>query len=225
MTELSIITIISAAAIDSINPCAIGVLVFMLTFLLSAKGSRGRVLAIGLTYIIVVYLAYFAAGLGLIRILSSLSFLEYVYKFTAVILLVAGVLDIKDGITKNKKPLLAIPKSASPKIKKYIYQATIPAAIVLGGLVALFELPCTGGVYLAILSILSKEGLTSRGMWLLALYNFIFVLPLIVILVLVTLGLSSEKVEAWRKKNKNSMRILIGIAMIVLGVLMLAHNI
>ena len=157
--------------------------------------------------------------------LSNLEFLEYVYKFTAIVLLVAGVLDIKDGITKNKKPFLSIPKGASPKIKKYIHRATIPAAIVLGGMVALFELPCTGGVYLAILSILSKEGLTSSGVWLLALYNFIFVLPLIIILLLVTFGLSSEKVEKWRKQNKNAMRILIGIAMIVLGVLMLSNTI
>ena len=225
MSELSIFTIISAAAIDSINPCAIGVLVFMLTFLLSAKGSRGKILAIGFTYIAVVYLAYFAAGLGLIRILSSMPFLEYVYIFTAGLLLLAGFLDIKDGLTKNKKPLLAIPKSASPQIKKYIHKATIPAAIVLGALVALFELPCTGGVYLAILSVLSKEGLTSHGFWLLALYNFIFVLPLIIILLLVTFGLSSKKVDTWRKKNKNLMRILIGVAMIVLAVLMLSNTI
>jgi cytochrome c biogenesis protein CcdA len=224
MSDLSIITIISAAAIDSINPCAIGVLVFMLTFLFSMKGSRGRIVAIGLTYITVVYLAYFGAGLGLIRILSEMTFLEYIYKGAAVVLLIAGVLDIKDGLTKNKKPLLAIPASASPKIKKYIQKATVPAAVVLGGLVALFELPCTGGVYIAILSILSREGLTSSGIWLLALYNFVFVLPLLIILLLVTFGLSSEKVQAWQKENKNLMRLALGIGMIVLAILMLSNT-
>lgn len=223
MSELSIVTIIGAAAIDSINPCAIGVLVFMLTFLFSIKGSRTKILSIGLTYIFVVYLAYFLAGVGLVRVLSNMPFLEYIYKFTAVLLLIAGVLDIKDGITKNKKPLLAIPKSASPKIKKYIHKASIPAAIILGGLVALFELPCTGGVYIAILSILSKEGLTSHGIWLLALYNFVFVLPLLIILFFVTYGLSSEKVKTWQQTHKNTMRILLGTAMILLGLLMLTN--
>ena len=224
MSELSIFTILGAAAVDSINPCAIGVLVFLLTFLMSIKGSRSKILSIGLTYILVVYISYFAAGLGLMRILSSITFLEYVYKAAAILLLVAGVLDIKDGLTKSEKPLLSIPKSASPKIKKYIYKATVPAAIILGVLVALFELPCTGGVYIAILSILSKEGITGQGIWLLALYNFIFVLPLLVILVLVTFGLSSEKVEKWRKGNRNTMRIVLGITMILLGILMLSNT-
>lgn len=224
MSGLSIATIISAAAIDSINPCAIGVLVFMLTFLFSVKGSRRRIISIGLTYITVVYLAYFCAGIGLVRILTNLPFLEYIYKATAIVLLIAGLLDIKDGLTKNKKPLLAIPASASPKIKKYIQKATVPAAVVLGGLVALFELPCTGGVYIAILSILSKEGLTSSGIWLLALYNFVFILPLLIILFLVTFGLSSEKVHVWQKKNKNLMRLILGAGMIVLALLMLSNT-
>lgn len=222
MSDLSILTIIGAAAVDSINPCAIGVLVFLLAFLMSAKGSRKRVLAIGFTYILIVYLSYFAAGLGLIRILSELSFLGYIYKGTAVLLLIAGMIDLKDGIKHEEKPLLSIPKSASPKIKKYIHKATIPAAIILGVLVSLFELPCTGGVYIAILSIISKSGLTGEGVWLLALYNFVFVLPLLVIMVLVVTGLSSKKIDSWRKENKNLMRIIIGLSMILLGVLMLS---
>ncbi|MDD3662170.1 MAG: cytochrome c biogenesis protein CcdA [Candidatus Dojkabacteria bacterium] len=222
MENLSIITVILAAAADSINPCAIGVLVFMLTFLFSIQKDPKRVLVIGLTYISVVYLSYFAAGLGLIRILSSLPFLEILYKLTGLLLLGAGILDIWDGLRKTKKPLLAIPKSASPIIKKYIQRATIPAAIILGMLVSLFELPCTGGVYIAILSIISRSGLTGQGILLLALYNFIFVLPLLVIMVLVTRGLSSEKVQAWKDSNKSAMRILIGISMVILAVLILS---
>lgn len=222
MSNLSIFTIIGAAAIDSINPCAIGVLVFLLTFLISLKGSKKRILAIGLTYITIVYVSYFAAGLGLVRILSQLAFLEYIYKGTAIILLIAGAIDIKDGITKAKKPLLAIPKSTSPTIKKYIHRATIPAAIVLGVLVSLFELPCTGGVYIAILSIISKSGLTGQGIWLLALYNAIFVLPLLIITLLVISGLSSKKVGTWKDKNRDVMRIAIGLSMIFLGMLMLS---
>jgi len=225
MTHLSILTIISAAAFDSINPCAIGVLVFMLTFLFSMKDTRRKVLRIGLTYILVVYLCYFAAGLGLVRILSQLPFLDIIYKVTGVILLIGGLIDIKDALQKSETPLLAIPKKASPKIKKYIYRASIPAAIVLGGLVSLFELPCTGGVYIAILSILSKTGLTGEGFWLLALYNVIFVLPLLIILILVVSGLSSKKVDEWRKSNKTGMRLIIGLAMVLLAILMISDTI
>ena len=222
MTHLPLLTVIGAAAVDSINPCAIGVLVFLLTFLFSMKDKRRKVVAIGLTYIAMVYLSYFAAGLGLIRVLSGFTFLQYVYKATAIILIIGGLIDIKDALTKSKKPLLAIPQSASPIIKKYIYQASVPAAIVLGILVSLFELPCTGGVYIAILSMISKQGFTGEGVWLLALYNVIFVLPLLIILLLVTRGLSHKKVDEWRKGNKHGMRLVIGVAMIILAILMLS---
>jgi len=225
MNNLSILTIITAAVVDSVNPCAIGVLVFMITFLTSIKGSRKKLLSIGLTYISVVYLCYFAAGIGLIKILSQLEFLDILHKGIGVLVLIGGVLALKDGITNTTKPILAIPKSASPKIKKYIQKATIPAAIVLGGLVALFELPCTGGVYIAILSILSKSKFSLQGILYLALYNFIFVLPLILILFLAGFGLSSEKVEEWRKSNRGTMRIVIGISMIGLALLMLSDTI
>lgn len=222
MDNVPLLTVIGAAAIDSINPCAIGVLVFLLTFLFSMQGDRKKMVAIGLTYISVVYLCYFGAGLGLIRILEDFPFLHFLYKLTAVILIIGGLLDIKDALTKSKKPLLAIPKSASPIIKKYIYKASVPAAIVLGALVSLFELPCTGGVYIAILSMISKQGITGGGVWLLALYNFIFIVPLLIILGLVTKGISSEKINSWKNDNKQSMRLIIGFAMIILAVLMLS---
>ncbi|MBN2100378.1 hypothetical protein JW710_00575 [Candidatus Dojkabacteria bacterium] len=225
MNNIPLITLISAAAIDSINPCAIGVLVFMITFLTSIKGSRRKLLSIGFTYISVVYICYFAAGAGLVRILAGISFLDIIYKIVGIIVLVAGLVEIRDGIVNAKKPLLAIPKSASPRIKKYIKKSTIPAAVVLGGIVSLFELPCTGGPYIAILSMISRADLKLQGMLYLALYNLIFVLPLITILLMTSFGLSSEKVEDWRKKHKSTMRILIGISMLVLAGLMLSDTI
>lgn len=220
MTNIPLATVISAAAIDSINPCAIGVLVFMITFIASIKGSRRKLLSIGLTYITVVYFSYYLAGIGLLKVMSVIPFMDTIYKIIGFVVIIAGIVELFDGITNSKKPLLAIPKSASPRIKRYIKRATIPAAVILGGLVSLFELPCTGGVYIAILSLLHKEDLKTEGLLYLALYNFIFVLPLIVILLLTAFGLSSDKVERWRKKNRGLMRIMIGIAMTALGLLM-----
>jgi cytochrome c biogenesis protein CcdA len=225
MSNLSIITIITTAAVDSINPCAIGVLVFMITFLASLKGSKAKILSIGFTYIFVVFLSYFAAGLGLLKILSALTFLKTFYRFLGIIVLIVGVLELRDALSKEYNPLLAIPKKASPKIKKYIHKATIPAAIILGGLVSLFELPCTGGVYIAILGMLSRTEFSTQSIFYLAIYNFVFVLPLIVILLLTTFGLSSEKVEEWRKANRKKMRLFIGISLIILSILMLADTI
>ena len=62
--------------------------------------------------------------------------------------------------------------------------------LVLGVVVSLFELPCTGGVYIAIIAMLSKH--VSASYLYLLIYNLIFVLPLIIITVLIYKGASPE---------------------------------
>jgi cytochrome c biogenesis protein CcdA len=68
---------------------------------------------------------------------------------------------------------------------------------------------------------ISKEGLNMKNILYLLLYNLIFVAPLLIILFLAAFGLSIEKIEDWRKKNRNWMRIVIGAGMVALGLLMI----
>jgi len=89
---------------------------------------------------------------------------------------------------------------------------------VLGILVGIFELPCTGGIYLAILGLVSTNYTLMEGLPYLILYNIIFVLPLIVILLLVAFGLDPERADAWRIRHRRVLRLIVGVAMIVLGV-------
>jgi cytochrome c biogenesis protein CcdA len=56
----------------------------------------------------------------------------------------------------------------------------------------------------------------------LLLYNFIFVLPLLAILLIVAFGLSPETVNSWRLENRRMLRFVIGLAMIAIGAIMLS---
>jgi len=85
----------------------------------------------------------------------------------------------------------------------------------------MFELPCTGGVYLAILGLIAKNAYAMAIPYLL-LYNIIFVLPLVIILLAVSFGFSAEKAEKLRLEKRKWLRLVIGIAMIALGVAMLS---
>jgi cytochrome c biogenesis protein CcdA len=219
-TKLTIAMVIVAALADSINPCAISVMIFLLIFLTSL-GSRRRVLLVGAAYIVSAYLAYFMAGLGVLTFLQSSTITRYVYYGAAVLSIVIGAVNIKDYFSSSKEPTLAIPESRKPMIKKYIERASVPAAIVLGFSVSLFELPCTGGIYLAILSLLSKNMTMAEGIPYLALYNAIFVLPLVVILVIFIMGVSAEKASSWRLEKRKTLRLAMGLVMLFLGVVML----
>jgi cytochrome c biogenesis protein CcdA len=223
-SQLTIPAIIGGALIDSINPCAFAVLIFLLSYLW-AIGSPRLILKVGLVYIATVFLVYFLAGLGILKALTFLGIAPIIYTVAAIILIFVGLVNVKDFFWYGKGFTLAIPESKKPIIQKYIHKASIPAAVVLGFLVSAFELPCTGGVYLAVLSLLANNETQLQAIPYLLLYNFIFVLPLFIILGLVYFGFSAGKMESLREEKRKWLRLLLGLGALVLGILMLLGKI
>ncbi len=217
--EITIGSIIIASLIDSINPCAFGVLLFLWTTMLS-MGSSKRALKYGLVYIFVIFLVYFSAGLGIIKILNEFSgFLNYIFITAGILVFIGGLIEIKDFFWYGKGISLKIPVSTKPTIEKIIKKGTLPAVILLGFFVALVELPCTGGIYLAIISIMHIN--KTFGIPYLLLYNFIFVLPLIIMVFIAYYGVKAEKIQMWVENNKKWMRLAAGIVMIGLALYLL----
>lgn len=215
--KLTIPTVVIAALADSINPCAFSVMVFLLLSLL-AIGARKRMLKVGIVYITTVYIVYLAAGLGLLAVFQSISFFsKYILYTAAVLAIIAGVINIKDFFFYGKGFSLAIPESQKHLLDKYIKHASIPASIILGFLVALFELPCTGGFYLAILALLAQQTTFWHGFAYLAFYNFIFVAPLFLILLAVYKGVSPQRLEEWRVAKRTWMRLVMGLVLVGMG--------
>ena len=216
VSKVTLPLIAVAAAADSINPCAIGVLIFLLSFLIiSSKENVKRTGRIASIYIIAVYLAYLFAGIGILTIISKISFLHSLTKILALVIALFGIINIRDAF--RGKTMLKIPEKAKPLIEKWVYRASLPAAIVLGIIVAAVELPCTGGMYLAILALLSNMATKDIAFIYLLIYNFIFVLPLIIITVLFIKGVDAGKMHAYIERHKKKSRMIMGIALIALG--------
>lgn len=208
--------IIISALIDSINPCAFGVLIFLMAALLSAGSSR-RALRAGIIYSIIVFLAYLVLGLLLREVLGSLQpIMSQILFFLGIVIFIGALIEIKDFFWYGKGFSLKIPEGAKPWMQKFVHKGTLPAIMLLGVLVSLVELPCTGGIYIAILSLMSVNQVTGIGY--LILYNLIFVLPLLVITFLIYLGTSTANIQAWIERNKRYMRLAAGIIMIILAV-------
>ncbi len=93
-----------------------------------------------------------------------------------------------------------------------------PAAVfVTGVLVGLCTVPCTGGIYLGILALLSAQGSATGGVSLLILYNVMFVLPLVAVLTLVTSRFTYRGVARWHLRTKGLVKVLLGLVMLALG--------
>lgn len=218
--SLSIWVIITAALADSINPCAIAVLILLITYLLNTNVSKRRMVGLGIIYISTVFVVYLLAGLGLLKFLSVVEISSTVEYIIAGIIIFLALLNLKDVFLKSKKSTLAIPESAKPYLKKYISKATVFSLIIAGFIVAAVELPCTGAVYLGILSLLSGTD-TVTGFMYLVLYNIIFVMPLIIIVILAALGKDLTKIDELRKSNKSLVKIIMSVVMIGLALLLI----
>jgi cytochrome c biogenesis protein CcdA len=228
--ELTLPLVIGAAAIDSINPCVFGVLIFLIAFMTKMFKSANKMLIFGLMYSTVVYLTYLLLGFGILKIAIGTGFATAFYWLAALIAIFAGLLEIKDYFWYGKGPSLQIIPGGGDRIKYYTskiesMEQRHPALLILttallGVFVVLVELPCTGAPYLAVLGLLS-QGEFARAIPFLLLYNFIFIIPLFVIIGISYFGTTSEALEEWRKEHRGLMRLGIGIFLLLLGFYMI----
>ena len=219
----TILAIIGAAAVDAINPCAFAVLIILLSTIL-AIGERLKALKAGFAYIVSIYIAYFLMGLGIFSVILVSKLAYLFYKAVGVLALVVGALNIKDFFRYGGGGfLMEVPRSWRPKLKGLIKGVTsVPGAFVTGLVVSLFLLPCTSGPYIVILGLLAKETTRMLATQLLLFYNFIFVLPMIGIVLAVYYGLTTtEKAEKWRQTKLRTLHLIAGIIMVCMGIWMI----
>ncbi len=214
-------TVIATALIDSINPCAIGVLILLVSVMVVYK-SKKEMLYYGLVYIFFVFFTYLLAGLGILYFLSSIPLFvsEYISIIVGLLIVAAGLIEIKDFFWYGRGITLSIPTEKAKQIHEMTKKITLPAMVFLGAFVAGVELPCTGGPYLAILTFLSQN-FNLTAFFLLVFYNIIFVGPLIVILLMVYFGYKIQGLKRWKQNNRAYMRLATGAILILLGWLLI----
>ncbi|MEA3398520.1 MAG: GAP family protein, partial [Patescibacteria group bacterium] len=167
--------IISLAVVDAVNPCALAVLVLMLTAIIAYNPrNRKNIILAGLAFVASVFVMYLIYGLIIIKFLQLIQALTavrlWIYKILGAAAIILGILNIKDFIqsagckacetgpceTPKERPMTEMPLSWRPKVKKIISGITSPAgAFSVGIFVTLFLLPCTIGPYIIAGGILS----------------------------------------------------------------------
>jgi cytochrome c biogenesis protein CcdA len=208
-----------AALIDSINPCAFGILLLTIAFLLSLQKPRSSILKIGGVYILGLFTVYILIGLGILQALHIFNTPHFMAKVGAVVLIALGGINLINRFFPAFPIKLRIPQAAHAKMAKLMNKASLPAVFLLGSLVGICEFPCTGGPYLMVLGLLHDQGTYLAGVGYLLLYNVIFILPLVIILLIASDAALVAKVRTWKNSETENMRLWGGIAMIILGLL------
>ena len=237
-SELTLAKIISLAVVDAVNPCALAVLVLMLTAILTYNPhSRRKVLLAGLAFIASVFIMYFFYGLIIIKFFQAVQGLTLVrlwlYKILGGAAIVLGIFNLRDfflqkgcksGICKVRTGSFPteMPAGLRPKVQKMISGVTsVGGAFIVGAFVTIFLLPCTIGPYIICGGVLCPYSLLKIFPYLF-LYNLIFILPMLAIVALVYLGLRKVKdISAWKERNIHYLHLIAGIIILGLGVAMI----
>lgn len=183
-TMISIPLALIAGLVDGINPCASAVLIFLLILLINIR-QRQKMLLSGFTFAGAVFIIYFISGIGIYTLAQTNDIVR-------MVTLSAGCLTALTAAYLIKVTLL--PEMGPPfldhAIRERACQVMSIGAIALSGIlgliIAITELSCTGGIYLAILDMIAFRVHMVQGVVYLILYNLAFIVPLLVTVFLVS---------------------------------------
>lgn len=213
---------LAIAALDAFNPCAFFVLLFLLSLLVNSR-SRGRMLYIGGLFVVISGLIYFFFMAAWLNLFLLVGMQGYLTAAAGAVALAMALINIKDFFLPGRGVSLSIPEEKKPGLfqrMRGLLQANrlLPLTV---GTVALavaansYELLCTSGLPMVYTRILTLEGLSTLDYYLyLALYNLIYVIPLMIIVLLFSFSLGRRKLQAHEGRL---LKLLSGTMMLELG--------
>ena len=125
---------------------------------------------------------------------------------------------------RSKEILLQLPDRFKQRIHRDIRERTRAAglaasSLVLGVLVSVFELACTGQVYFPTLVYLVRVRPDAGSFFYLLLYNLGFILPLGAVFLLTYLGVGSQRLAAFARRSLGAAKLALAVLFLGLAVL------
>lgn len=213
--------VLISALLDSVHPCSFSILLITIAFLFGMQMTRGKILRIGGLYVLGIFAAYFLIGIGLLKVLHLFNTPHFMGKLGAALLIGFGVINLLNAFFPNFPIKLKLPSVSHAALARLMERASYPAAFGLGLLVGICQFPCMGGPYLMVIGLLRDQVTYMAGLGYLALYNLLLIMPLAAVLFLAADKALLGKVTEWKKTNLGAVRLWAGIAMILVGILVL----
>ena len=218
--RMNSIAIFISGLLDGVNPCAFTVIILLLSYMTLNFRKKSEILVAGIFYVTTVFITYFLVGLGLfefIKRLEQFALFQMIFKYIlSGFLAVLAVVSLFDAIQcargKREDMVLKLPTVLQKTIRENIrsemknYRIFL-SSVLLGVLVSLLELACTGQVYLPIVGYMVRST-PLKGLFLLFLYNLGFIIPLAFVFLLVYKNISSKKIGDFFSSHLVAVKIL-----------------
>ncbi|HEX7445575.1 MAG TPA: cytochrome c biogenesis CcdA family protein [Methanothrix sp.] len=218
LTIPSAATVLAAGLLAGFNPCLLAMLAFLASSMLASTGRRRDILTMVAFFSLGTFAVYIIFGVGLFSVLQEKSYAAVFRTTLAAILLVLGLMQIEDARRLHSGGTSLF---RTDWTKKYVHSViasrSLSSYFLLGALFSLVRAPCVGGMYIAIIGIISSQGFASSGLIYLIIYNLGIALPVLLLGGIIALGMSPEQVDNFRNKHRVAIRVITGIMLLALA--------
>lgn len=212
--------------IDGFNPCAMWVLLFLITMLINMK-DRKKMWILGISFLLtstLVYLLFMVSWLNLLSYVNKIAFIRFIISLVAI---TAGALNISNYLKTRKISGCTV---VDEKKRKYIFQKikdivkekkfilALLGIITLAVLVNLVEIACSLGLPVIFMQILSINNLTTfQTSIYIGLYLLMFMLDDLIVFII---SMTALRVTGLSTKYTKYTHLIGGIIMILIGLLL-----
>jgi cytochrome c-type biogenesis protein len=220
LTFSSVATVFAAGLLAGFNPCLLAILAFLASSILASTGRRRDILTMVAFFSLGMFVVYIIFGVGLFSILQERSNAAMFRFVLAAVLSVLGLMQLEDArrLQRGGTSLFR-----TDWTKKYVHGVVASRRLsyyfLLGALFSLVRAPCVGGIYIAIIGIISSQGLASSGLIYLMIFNLGIALPVLLLGGIIALGMSPEQVDHFRNEHRVAIRLITGFTLLALAVL------
>jgi cytochrome c biogenesis protein CcdA len=219
-----LVSTLAIGFVDGMNPCSLWVISVLLAIVLRT-GSRARVVAVGVTFLLVTAAMY---GVFIFALFTALSFAALAYG-TAIrwgvagLALGVGAVNVKDYLAPGRGPSLRIRGASKPGIYRRAREAagkeSLPAAlaatVVLAVGVSFLETPCTIGLPALWTGLLHDAGVSGAGAAaLFAVYMAPFLLDELLVFGIAVATMRAAKLQ---ERHGQVLKLMSGSVLLALG--------
>ena len=154
--------------VDGFNPCAMWVLIFLISMLLNMKDKK-RMWFLGVSFLLTSSMVYLLFMLAWLNIVMSISEIRWVQILIALVAVIGGLINLRSYYRERKKDAGCVVvndekrKKIFDRIKKFTHEKSIILAtigvIALAVSVNIVELACSAGLPVLFTNILAINNL------------------------------------------------------------------
>ena len=229
--NLKKVSLISSAVViglvDGFNPCAMWILLFLISVLIGMKNKK-RMWALGLTFLITSALVYMLIMLSWIQIAVKITTVIWVRNIIAIIALVGAIINIRSYIKSRKDSGCEVVddkrrKNIFAKIRKFTSEKSFLLALVgvigLAVSVNLVELACSAGLPLVFTELLALNNISDSMKFF---YTFIYIVFFLLDdLIVFFIAMFTMKITGISTKYNKYSHLIGGIIMLLIGILLI----